>query len=232
MTNERLKELREASQWLNRPIDGNIVHELVKEIIRLRATFDAANSEVIQNQKRPEIEIVRLTQEIESIPDEAVMLEPKEIYEYPQSDEVLDKQLSDIDRQFQQAIQVMRFHEKRFDELKTLLFMCADITKEPQAGAIILKTLSADILEGLDFYFCFGFAKTTWKYIDEHWVQITAIQLRKIVENMPHRVYSRSDGDHFYLESNGSRFAVKLLDGRNYVLPNFISEHLRYKCNL
>jgi hypothetical protein len=232
MTDELLNDLRRASQWFSIPIDGSLVHLLAKDVVRLRVIINSLPSEINQSKTKVETEIALLTREISTIRNKIDESERQPICSYTLDNEPLTNELAAVEKEYQRAEVILQAQRERFNDLKALLFMCADSSAEPQTARIIRQTMTPSVQDSLDI--CLP--GQPWKHAGEPWIQITKTQMRRLEENMAHRVYHKTDGDYLCRddggEIKGARFAVKLHDGRNYFLPNFIPGHIKKLCSL
>jgi hypothetical protein len=202
MTEELLNDLRVASTWLSRPIDGKLVHMLAEEVVRLRDIVNDRQSEVNRFKPGLESEVVRLTQAIEPLRNELARTEKQ-----------LRNELAVMEKRYQDAVEEIETEECRFDKLLPLLLLCADMSVEPQAAQIIREVLTPDVLDKLDI--CLPTQAS--RDVGEDWIQITASRMCRLEKNIPHSLHYAIDGVYLKRNSDGRDFAIRLLDGRNFV---------------
>lgn len=201
MTDERLSDLREASQWLSIPIDGSLVHELASEVNQLRAI---ANNH----------EVARLTQMIELLRNKCTELQMRSRSELVEVEmrlrSELAAELAEVETQFLTAKKTVDKQNNRLRDLKQLLSLCADTTSEPQAAKIIRESnlnISLPDRPSGD--------------VGESWVQISATQLTRVIHSIPHTRYETIYGVYLDRNSDGMCYAFMLRDGRNFTLRCF-----------
>jgi len=196
VSDEFIKDLRSASQWLSRPFDSEPVLKLVDEVGRLRASSAEHEREC-----------------------EATRNEFQDRLAEPQrANEKLQTQLRKARERLLANANAISSHAARVEVLRQLLEICSDDSAEPEAATIVRTKLTEEELERLDIFMPPPRSATEKK----RWVQVTEKQFAKLERAIPNAIHYAVDGLYLHKIGSGEQFAYRLFEGGCFVRPGFL----------